>query len=115
MIKLITLLTKLIIVALTALFFASCNNIIGHKSIEGSGNVTTEKRIVQGDFKNVSVSNAIDLVIEQSDSTEIIARQANRRQQRKNPGIRRNRRQLSGYAQLCRFCSDSFGKSRIAC
>lgn len=72
MIKLITLLTKLIIVALTALFFASCNNIIGHKSIEGSGNVTTEKRIVQGDFKSVEVSNAIDVVIEQSDKTEII-------------------------------------------
>ena len=42
------------------------------KSIEGSGNVTTEKRNVQGDFKSIEVSNAIDLVIEQSDKTEII-------------------------------------------
>jgi hypothetical protein len=40
-------------------------------TVEGSGNVTTEKRIVEGDFKNISVSNAIDVVIEQSDATEI--------------------------------------------
>ena len=49
--------------------FASCN--LNVNTIEGSGNVTTEKRIVQGEFKNISVSNAIDLVIQQSDSTEI--------------------------------------------
>lgn len=70
MIKIIIHITKFIIATITALLFASCNFNIN--SIEGSGNVTTEKRIVQGDFKNVSVSNAIDLVIEQSDSTEII-------------------------------------------
>jgi hypothetical protein len=72
MIKLITLITKFIIVTLTALLFASCNHLINMKSIEGSGHVTTEKRMVQGDFKSVKVSNAIELVIEQSDKTEII-------------------------------------------
>ncbi|MFV7236818.1 head GIN domain-containing protein [Flavobacterium sp. ZB4R12] len=72
MIKFITLITKFIIVTLVALLFASCNHMINIKSIEGSGHVTTEKRIVQGDFKNVEVSNAIDLIIEQSDKTEII-------------------------------------------
>ena len=70
MIKIIIHSTKFIIATITALLFASCN--FNMNSIEGSGNVTTEKRIVQGEFKNVSVSNAIDLVIEQSDSTEII-------------------------------------------
>jgi len=71
MIKIIIHITKFIIATVTALLFASCN-FNNMKSIEGSGNVTTEKRIVQGDFKNVSVSNAIDVVIEQSDKTEII-------------------------------------------
>jgi len=70
MIKIIIHITKFIIATITALLFASCN--FNMNSIEGSGNVTTEKRIVQGDFKSVSVSNAIDVVIEQSDSTEII-------------------------------------------
>ncbi|KAF2513605.1 DUF2807 domain-containing protein [Flavobacterium zhairuonense] len=70
MIKIIIHITKFIIAAVTALLFASCN--FNLNSVEGSGNVTTEKRIVQGDFKNVSVSNAIDLVIVQSDSTEIV-------------------------------------------
>ena len=72
MIKLITLITKLIVIALMTLLFGSCGHLINHKSIEGSGHVTTEKRIVEGDFKSVEVSNAIDLVIEQSDKTEII-------------------------------------------
>lgn len=70
MIKIIIHITKFIIAAVTALLFASCN--FNVNAVEGSGNVTTEKRIVQGDFKKVSVSNAIDLVIVQSDSTEIV-------------------------------------------
>ncbi|MFH6993728.1 head GIN domain-containing protein [Flavobacterium sp. FlaQc-48] len=70
MIKIIIHITKFIVATITALLFASCN--FNVNSIEGSGNVTKEKRIVQGDFTKVSVSNAIDLVIEQSDVTEIV-------------------------------------------
>ncbi|MHC0447424.1 head GIN domain-containing protein [Flavobacterium sp. 3-218] len=69
MIKIIIHITKFIIITITALLFASCN--FNMNAIEGSGNVTTEKRTVDGEFKNISVSNAIDLVIEQSDATEI--------------------------------------------
>ncbi|MBO9586090.1 MAG: DUF2807 domain-containing protein [Flavobacterium sp.] len=69
MIKIIIHITKFIIITITALLFASCN--FNLNTIEGSGNVTTEKRTVSGEFKNISVSNAIDLVIEQSDKTEI--------------------------------------------
>ena len=72
MLKIITLITKFILVALTALLFASCNHSMNLQSIEGSGNVTTENRNVAGDFKRIEVSNAIDLVIEQSDVTEVI-------------------------------------------
>lgn len=70
MIKIIIHITKFLIATITALLFASCN--FNVNTIEGSGNVTTEKRIVNGDFTKVSVSNAIDLVIIQSDSTEIV-------------------------------------------
>lgn len=72
MIKIITLVTKFIIVTLSALLFASCNLSTNFNSITGSGNVTTEKRIVNGDFKSIEVGNAIDLVIEQGDKVEII-------------------------------------------
>jgi hypothetical protein len=41
-------------------------------SIKGSGNITTEKRIVEGNFKSIEVSNSIDVVIEQSDETGIM-------------------------------------------
>lgn len=70
MIKIIIHITKFIIATITALLFASCN--LNMNTIEGSGNVTTEKRIVQGDFKNIKVSNAIDLVVEQSDNYEVV-------------------------------------------
>jgi hypothetical protein len=72
MIKIITLITKFIVIALVALFFGSCNQLGEINAITGSGHVTTEHRTVQGDFKSVSVSNALDLVIEQSDKKEII-------------------------------------------
>jgi hypothetical protein len=52
--------------------FASCNQSINLKAITGSGHVTTENRTVQGEFKSIEVSNAIDLIIEQSNKTEII-------------------------------------------
>ena len=70
MIKIIIHITKFIIATITALLFASCN--LNMNTVEGSGNVTTEKRIVQGDFKSIDVSNAIELVIEQADVTEIV-------------------------------------------
>ena len=70
MIKIIIHITKFIIAAVTALLFASCN--LNVNTIKGSGNVTTEKRTISGNFTKVSVSNAIDLVIIQSDSTEVV-------------------------------------------
>ena len=72
MIKVITLITKFIVVALMALLFGSCNQLGNINSITGSGHVTTEKREVSGDFKSVEVSNALDLIVEQSDKTEVI-------------------------------------------
>ena len=74
--KVITIITKFIIVTLIALLFGSCkysgNSDGFSKILTGSGNVTTENRAVSEDFKRIEVSNAIDLVIEQSDKTEII-------------------------------------------
>lgn len=72
MIKVIILITKFIVVAMTALLLGSCNQLGNANTITGNGHVTTEKREVSGDFKNVEISNALDLVIEQSDKTEII-------------------------------------------
>jgi hypothetical protein len=71
MLKIITMITKFILIALTVLLFASCNQSINLKAITGSGHVT-ENRTVQGEFKSIEVSNAIDLIIEQSNKTEII-------------------------------------------
>jgi hypothetical protein len=68
MIKIITLITQFIIVTLAALLFGSCHNI---NSITGSGKVTTEKRTVNESFKSVEVNNALELIIEQTDKTEI--------------------------------------------
>ena len=71
MLRIIALITKFILVAITALLFGSCNHSINLKAKEGSRNVTTENRVVEGEFKNIEVSNDIDLIIEQSDRIEI--------------------------------------------
>jgi hypothetical protein len=71
MIKIITLITQFILVVLTALLFGSCNFTSNFNGITGSGTVTTEKRNVTGTFRNVEVNNSIDLVIEQSEKTEV--------------------------------------------
>jgi hypothetical protein len=72
MLKIITIITKFILVLLTALLFASCNYSVNSKSIKGSGHVTIENRIISEDFKSIEVSNAINLVIEQADKKEVI-------------------------------------------
>lgn len=70
MLKVITLITKFIVITLVALFFGSCN-LNKLKSITGSGIITTEIRPVTSDFKNVIISSGLDLEIEQSDKLEI--------------------------------------------
>lgn len=72
MLKIITVITKFILVALTALLFASCNYSINSKSIRGSGNVTTENRTIDADFNSIEVSNAIDLIIEQGNDKKVV-------------------------------------------
>tara|TARA_R110002124_G_scaffold163743_1_gene331143 strand:+ start:234 stop:974 length:741 start_codon:yes stop_codon:yes gene_type:complete len=71
MVKTISLITKFIVVAVSALLLASCNQVINLKSITGSGEVITENRTVTDDFKSIEVSNSIDLVVEQSDKVQI--------------------------------------------
>ncbi|MEY4432007.1 MAG: hypothetical protein RLZZ44_137 [Bacteroidota bacterium] len=70
MIKIITWITKIIVIILTALFFSGCH--LDYKSIKGSGNIITKNRTISGKFTGVEVSSAIELTIEQSDATEIV-------------------------------------------
>lgn len=72
MVKIISLITKFILVLLCTVLFASCNYTVNLKSITGSGTVIKENRTVTDSFKSIEISNAIDLEIEQSDKTEII-------------------------------------------
>jgi len=70
MIKIITWITKIIVIVLTALFFSGCH--LDYKSIKGSGVITTENRTVTENFTGVDVSSAIELTLEQADKTEIV-------------------------------------------
>lgn len=71
MLKLITLITKFIVAALMALLFSSCGHSINFNGIKGSGNITTETRNVNQDFKKIEVSNGIKAIVEQSDNKSI--------------------------------------------
>ncbi len=72
MIKVITIITKFIVVTIIALLFSSCHHVftIGDE-IKGSGKITTENRSVNQDFKSIEVSTGIKVIVEQSDSKSI--------------------------------------------
>lgn len=72
MLKVITFIAKYIVITLMALLFGSCAKFGDINTISGSGNVTVEHRPVTADFKNIEISNALELVIEQSDKPVII-------------------------------------------
>jgi len=71
MIKLITLITKFIIVTLMALLFSSCGHSMNFNGIKGNGNITTETRNVSQDFKKIEVSRGIKVIVEQSGNKSI--------------------------------------------
>ncbi len=72
MLKLITLITKFIVAALMALLFSSCGHSINlGNGIKGSGNITTETRSANEDFKKIEVSHGIKVIVEQSDNKSI--------------------------------------------
>lgn len=71
MLKIIAIITKFILVTLTALLFGSCIKYETNETVEGSGNVTNEIRNIEKDFNKIEVNNAINLVVEQSDKIEV--------------------------------------------
>ncbi|HQZ24318.1 MAG TPA: head GIN domain-containing protein [Flavobacterium sp.] len=72
MIKIITIITKFIVAALMALLFSSCNPGFNFgNGIKGSGNITSETRTVNEDFKNIEVSQGIKVNVEQGNTKSI--------------------------------------------
>ncbi len=73
MIKVITIITKFIVVALIALLFSSCihSSMKLGNGIKGSGTITTESRAANQDFKNIEVSRGIKVIVTQSDNKSI--------------------------------------------
>ena len=70
MIKIITWITKIIIIAITALLFSSCH--FDYNTVKGSGTITTENRTVTEKFTGIDVSSAIEVTLEQADKVEVI-------------------------------------------
>jgi hypothetical protein len=69
MIKIITIIAKFIIATILALLVSSCNSSFNYgDGIKGSGNISTETRTADQDFKNIDVSNGIKVIVEQADT-----------------------------------------------
>ena len=72
MIKIITIITKFVVAAIMALLFSSCNSGFNFgDGIKGSGNITTETRSANEDFKSIEVSQGITVNVEQADNKSI--------------------------------------------
>lgn len=65
MIKLIVICTKIIIAAIVALLFTSCNQVFD--GIKGNGNVQTEQRKITEPFTKISVNRGLEVIVEQGD------------------------------------------------
>lgn len=61
--------TKFSLIMLSIVLFA-CNN-GNHHTIDGNGNNINQKREVEGNFTSIEVNNAIEVIIEQADKTEV--------------------------------------------
>jgi hypothetical protein len=69
MIKFVVFCTKILITIVLALLFTSCNSKFDFgDGIDGNGNVTTEKRTINGDFTKIDVSRGLNVELEQSKS-----------------------------------------------
>jgi hypothetical protein len=72
MIRVIVHVTKAVVAVITALLFFSCGLDSNFKKIDGNGNVVTKNRDVKEDFKSVSASNGLEVIIEQGVDKAII-------------------------------------------
>ena len=78
MIKVIIHVAKVVIAVVTALLFSSCvfsdkngNRGLFKERINGTGNVITQNRDISQDFAYISASNGLELVVEQSNNTNV--------------------------------------------
>lgn len=71
MIKFIVFCTKVLLVAITALLFSSCNNIQFNNGIDGNGDVKTETRKITEKFTKIEVSRGIEVIVEQAETTSV--------------------------------------------
>lgn len=72
MIKVVIHLTKVVIAAVVAILFTSCNMNIGSlKKVEGSGNVVTKNRNITTEFTSIKASNGLEIILEQGSNTEV--------------------------------------------
>ncbi len=72
MIKFVLFCTKVILIAIIALFVTSCKYDIDlGNGINGSGNVIKEKRTLTETFTKIEVNRGIEVIVEQANETEI--------------------------------------------
>lgn len=62
---------KLLIAILVSIFFTSCHFNGNFDGIKGSGNIITETRTVNENFKKIEVNSGINLVVEQSENKSV--------------------------------------------
>ncbi|QBZ98563.1 head GIN domain-containing protein [Flavobacterium sangjuense] len=70
MVKFVVFCTKVIATTIAAALFSSCHvrDIEFGSGIDGNGNVTTQKRSVEGNFTKVDVSRGLNVTLEQADT-----------------------------------------------
>lgn len=67
MLKIVILFTKIVVTIAISLLFISCQS----QGIIGSGNITTENRIINDNFKAIEAVNGLNVILEQSSKSSV--------------------------------------------
>ena len=67
-----SLVSKIFLLILTVILFASCIKYESDDSIKASGTIISQDRNIMDPFQKIEVGNSIDLEIEQGDKTQVI-------------------------------------------
>lgn len=100
MIKIVFHVAKVIMAAVAALLFCSCGFEGSLKRVDGSGNVTTEQRKLNGVFNAVSAGNGLEIVIEQGQPAAVTVEADDNIQQHIKTEVKGNELRISSDVNL---------------
>lgn len=99
MVKIVIHIAKALVAVITALLFFSCG-LGGLKQVEGSGNVVKQNRPAQEEFSSISVSEGLEVIVEQGTVRSIVVEADDNLHQHIKTEIKNKKLEISSDANI---------------